>query len=54
MTKLFALLFLFGCSFLTSVWVMISGWGVKPESWGVITTGWFVIFVLSALSGAIK
>ena len=30
---------LMGASFAIGIWIMISGWGLSPQSWGVIIGG---------------
>lgn len=37
---------LMGASFGVGIWVMISGWGLSPQSWGVIIGGLVIQVVI--------
>lgn len=40
------LVILVGASFGVGIWVMISGWGLSPQSWGVIIGGLVIQVVI--------
>lgn len=46
MTQVIALLALMACSFASGIWILSYGWGLTPQSWGVIIGGFFIQMVI--------
>ena len=41
------MIFLFIASFGVGIWVMMSGWGLTPQSWGVIIGGMIMQIIIT-------
>lgn len=52
--KLLAGLFILALVCAIGIGVMIWGWGVRPQSWGVILGGYVVSTMLMIISAAIR
>jgi hypothetical protein len=54
MTQIVALLALMTLSFLTGLWILMWGWGLEPQSWGVIIGGFFVQMFIMCMIQAVN
>ena len=55
MSKFVAAISLAVLSFIVSIWIMMTGWGLEAESWGVIIGGHVInVVILSFMQACLK
>ena len=53
LTKAIALILLMFCSFGVTIFVLMKGWGLQAENWGIIIFGLIAQFIILILNTAI-